>query len=78
MAIFEGGQPRLAGCSRLPQIELESDDVAKAHEIVKETTEARLKTYLAQKNLGRHCVGAFEFVKNVASVENCKQNGEDH
>lgn len=38
-----------------------------AHQIVKETTEARLKNYLAQKNLGRHSVklekGALVYVR---------------
>lgn len=45
----------------------ESDAVANAHKIVKETTEARLKFYIPQKNLGCHILklegGAFMFVK---------------
>lgn len=61
--MFGGAPPCLACCSYIPQIEPESDDVAKAREIVKETTETRLKNNLAQKILGCHRVklevGAF-------------------
>lgn len=55
-AMFGRAPPCLACCSYLPQIEPESEDVAKAREIVKETTETRLKNYLAQKILGCHSV----------------------
>lgn len=37
-AMFGRAPARLAGCCRLPQTEPENYDVAKAHEIVKETS----------------------------------------